>query len=711
MPDNNNVTTKFSVDISELKAGITEANRQIKLANAEFKAAAAGMDDWDKSAEGLQAKLKQLETVIAAETAKLDAYKKQLELVNQSHDESAKKAEELEAAYQAAADAYGENSEEAKKLQKELQGVYKEMASAESAADKLQVTILNQQAKVNSAEKDYRNYSKALDDVEDSADDAADASGDLADAVDDAADSADKSSGGFTVLKGALADLAADGIRAVVDGFKDMLTSGDKALTSFSAKTGIAGDALSGFDDEIQRIYKANLGESLEDVADSMATVAQQSKEVDPTKIGEMTEQALVLRDVFGFDVTESVRTANMLMQQFGISGEQAFNLISQGAQNGLDKNGDMLDTLNEYAVHYEQLGFTAEEFFNSLANGTEAGTFSVDKLGDAMKEFGIRVKDTADSTTEGFELIGLDADSMREKFLAGGDAAKQATNETIQALMSMDDPIKQNQAGVDLFGTMWEDLGKEGVAALADVTGELDMTKASLDEIAETNSSDVGSQFQELGRTIKTDFIQPLAKEALPYLKDFVSFVTTNLPTIVPIVTAAAGAFGAFKAITWITGLVTQIQALITAASAGSGIMAVFGGSISALATPVTAVVAVIGVLVAAFMTLWNTSEDFRSSMTGIATEIKTTWDNFIGGILERINALGFNFQSMTELLSSLWKGFCDLLAPVFEYAFSTVSNVLSTVFGVLTGLLDVFIGLFTGNWSQAWEGNKGIN
>ena len=116
-----------------------------------------------------------------------------------------------------------------------------------------------------------------------------------------------------------------------------------------------------------------------------------------------------------------------MLMDQFGISGEEAFNLIAQGAQNGLDKNGDLLDSINEYSVHYKQLNFTAEEFFNSMINGAESGTFSVDKLGDAVKEFGIRVKDTADSTTEGFELIGLDANKMRKEFAKGGEAASKA--------------------------------------------------------------------------------------------------------------------------------------------------------------------------------------------------------------------------------------------------------------------------------------------
>ncbi len=143
---------------------------------------------------------------------------------------------------------------------------------------------------------------------------------------------------------------------------------------------------------------KNNYGESLEDVADAMAKVAQNTKETDPSKIKQLTQEALTLRDTFGYDVSESMRAANMLVDQFGLSGEEAFNLIAQGAQNGLDKNDDLLDTINEYSVHFEQAGYSAEEMFAMLQNGTEAGTFSVDKLGDAFKEFGIRMKDgTAD--------------------------------------------------------------------------------------------------------------------------------------------------------------------------------------------------------------------------------------------------------------------------------------------------------------------------
>lgn len=164
MPKNNETTTKFKVDISELKAGIQEANRQIRLANAEFKAASSGMDNWADSTDGVSAKIKQLETVLQSENAKLENLKKQLALVEKEQ---------------------GENSK---------------------GADELRIAIANQQATVNKTEKSLKGYRSKLDDLENGLDDAEKASDDANDSTKDLGD-------GFTVLKGTMANLIADGIK------------------------------------------------------------------------------------------------------------------------------------------------------------------------------------------------------------------------------------------------------------------------------------------------------------------------------------------------------------------------------------------------------------------------------------------------------------------------------------------------------------------
>ena len=391
----------------------------------------------------------------------------------------------------------------------------------------------NFQREVEWAELDVKKFEDQLADLERTADNTSDEVEDLGKSAEDAGEKAEDSGDGFTILKGAVSDLAADGIRAAIDGFKELATEGDSALNSLQTKTGATAEQMADYQDVINNLYANNYGEDKNDIANSIAEIKQQLGDITPDNLENVTEKALLLRDTFNFDVNESIRAAKMLMQQFEISADEAYTLIAQGAQNGLNKNGDLLDTINEYGVHYKQLGYNAEEFFNSLENGSDAGTFSVDKLGDAMKEFGIRAKDTAASTTEGFELIGLDADIMREKFAAGGESAREATQQVLNELFSMDDQVKQNQAGVDLFGTMWEDLGIEGVKALMNVTGEADRTSSTLQDIADVKYNDIGSQIEQLGRTVKTDLLVPLSKELLPIAKKGTNWLVKNIPKI----------------------------------------------------------------------------------------------------------------------------------------------------------------------------------
>lgn len=330
----------------------------------------------------------------------------------------------------------------------------------------------------------------------------------------------------------------------------------EDALNHLQAQTGMSADEMNKFKGAMENVYNGNYGEDMKDIANVMASVAQFTGETDADKIQKITENVFALSDTFEYDYAESLRTIKMLMDQFGLSSDEAFNLIAQGTQKGLNKNGDLLDTINEYSVHYKQLGYTAEEFFNSLENGSAAGTFSVDKLGDAMKEFGIRSKDTAKTTTEGFELIGLDADKMREAFAKGGDSAKDATKKTLDALFNLKDEVKQNQAGVDLFGTMWEDLGIEGVKALMNVTGEADKTKQSMQDIQDVKYDDLGNRLEILGRKTQTEVINPLIEKFFPVFEDGVDWAADHLDELTGIVKA----LGKQVAIVWGVKKATEI-------------------------------------------------------------------------------------------------------------------------------------------------------
>lgn len=176
---------------------------------------------------------------------------------------------------------------------------------------------------------------------------------------------------------------------------------------------------------------------------------------------------------------------------------------------------------------------------------------------------------------------------------------------------------------------------------------------------------------------------------------------VLVILGTVISKVGVAMQAFSKF-------GL--KITSLISKAGGLSGVMGKVGTAIGGISAPVVAVVAIIGTLVAAFIHLWRTNEEFRDSIIAIWNRIKEIFSGFAQGITDRLNALGFDFQNFKEVVSAIWNALCNFLAPVFEGVFTQIANILEGVLGVITGILDVFIGIFTGNWSQVWEGVKGI-
>ena len=155
---------------------------------------------------------------------------------------------------------------------------------------------------------------------------------------------------------------------------------------------------------------------------------------------------------------------------------------------------------------------------------------------------------------------------------------------------------------------------------------------------------------------------------------------------------------------------LANGVSKLKLAIQGGTGVLGKLGAALGGISAPVLAVVAVIAVLVAAFVHLWKTNEGFRDAIIGTWTRIKDTISGFCQGIVDRLNALGFQFTDIVDVLKTVWDGFCQVLAPIFEGVFNNIANILSTVTGVITGILDVFIGIFTGNWSQAWNGIKEI-
>lgn len=513
----------------EFKSAISGINKDLTVLKSALEKNKSEFEANGKSIEALNDKLKILSKQYDTQKSKTDTLKAALENAQKNYKSCGEKIEELKTALNAAEKEMEEMKESSSETAESIEKQNKKIADLKEALNKTEKSyqtaenkVKDWQTSLNKAEAELNKTKKAIDDTESEVEN-------FTFSTEKAEEATEKLSDSFTVAKGIMANLIAEGIKVLttelINLTKEAVTFSaefESAMNALQVQTGMSSKEMEKYNGIMKEMYNKNYGESFDDIAQSIATVAQNSKEVDPAKIQELTEGALTLRDAFGFEVNETMRAANMLIDQFGISGEEAYNLIAQGAQNGLNKNGDLLDTINEYAVHFKQTGRGAEDFFNMLENGAEEGTFSVDKLGDAWKEFGIRAKDTTTTTTEAYEILGLNADEMRAKFAAGGESAKQATDTILTALFSMDDAVKQNQAGVDLFGTMWEDLGADAIKALSDTNGEITTTKNSLEEINKVQYSGFEHELEQLKREFKTSLSKPLAEEVIPQVKKF---------------------------------------------------------------------------------------------------------------------------------------------------------------------------------------------
>lgn len=520
------------------------------------------MEESNKKSRSLKSELSEVERLLKLDPTNVELVAQKQKILTEQVEESSKRLDILKQAQDEVNQKFksGEIGEETyRNFQREVIKAENDLQKQKEALDKVKKSADNTDTALSDASKEAENLGKKdMSETKKELDDVKQSASDLKDVFKDTI--AEASAIGGTLVAG-----AATAIGSANDNVK--------ATNNLQALTGLSSDEVKEYKELIESVYKNNFGEDQENVAEAIALIKQNLNDLDDTKLQDVVENLFTLEDTFGFDYTETLRAAKMLIEQFGISADEAFNLIVQGAQNGLNKNGDLLDSINEYSVHYKQQGYSAEEFFNSLENGTAAGTFSVDKLGDAMKEFGIRSKDTATTTQEGFELIGLDADTMRSKFAAGGESARQATDETLNALFGLDDQVKQNQAGVDLFGTMWEDLGIDGVKALMNVKGSADKTKTSMQDIKDIKYSDIESDWESLGRTIKTDIISPIGKDLYPTAKKAISWTSEHLDDLEIIIEGLAkqvaivwGAKKARELTTGITNLIGTYKTLTTA-------------------------------------------------------------------------------------------------------------------------------------------------
>ena len=492
----------------------------------------------------------------------------------------------------------------------------------------------------------------------------------------------------------------------------------NKATDSIVAATGEATDRTEQYQQVLTNIYKGGYGEDFQDIADSISQVKTQMGNLNDDELQGVTEDALALRDTFGFEVNESVRAAKMLMDQFGLSSSEAYNLIAQGAQQGLDKNGDLLDSINEYSVHFKQNGLNATDMFNTFKLGAESGAFSIDKVGDAIKEMGIRMKDG--SATDSLKAMKLDADEITQAFGEGGEKASWAFGEVVNGLKNIEDPIEQNQAGVAIFGTMWEDLGAEAVLSMTEVGDQFNELTDTMGQIKEVKYDDVGSMFEALKRNVEM-LVLPLGNALMPILQQVIQFIMDNMPAIEGLISQIAPVITdlfsqllpplmqlmqsimpvLFNLLQQIIPFVTQIVQTI---------LPVLVQLMNTLLPPIMQIVqTLLPVLMQLIQPLLTLLQPIITLLTPIVNLFMTLLQplmQLISTILPPLVSLFTSIiQTILPPLQSALTGVANVLGGVFSAAFSSINNIISGVISAFQGIINFVQNVFSGNWSAVWN------
>lgn len=520
------------------------------------------------------------------------------------------------------------------------------------------------------------------------------------------------STAGETLTKSVTAPLTAVGTAAV-----KFSSDSQDAFQQFAAATGTATEEMGKYKDMINNVYKDNFGESINDVAEAMATVNQNMSYLDDSALQRCTEYAYTLSDTFGYDVAESTRAADTLIKNYGVSAREAFNLITQGAQSGMDYSGEMIDSINEYSVQFKKLGLDAEDMFSIFANGAQNGAFNLDKVGDAVKEFSIRAIDGSDTTKQGFEALGMDAAKMAERFGAGGDSAKEAFNEVIKGLAEMDDPVAQSAAGVNLFGTMWEDLGPQVITSMSTASDAIDKSKESVEELVNVKYDTLSGALGGLWRTIQVDVLQPIGNQLIPYVTKGISFIQkftdkwnklepATQKTIVKFGMVAAAAepmlmgFGKISSgIGTVISNFGKIAGLITRLTGATG----FSGLATILTGPVGVAIAAVVAGAALIYSNWDRIQPIIKKIGQRFVEFWQTVQPQLQPFIDICMKIGSYLKdTLLEVFKVVWAAAGDYVVAWFN----GVSEVIDNVLGVLEGIITFLTGVFQGDWEKAWTG-----
>lgn len=330
---------------------------------------------------------------------------------------------------------------------------------------------------------------------------------------------------GVTAVAGAIGGMAL----AIKTGV-NQATELDDAMANFQAQTGASSKEMNKFKDIARDVWSNNFGEDISDVADMMGRVKQQMQGISDVDLKNVTEDLLTLRDTFDMDENETLRGAQQLMKQFGITSQEAFDLMATGAQNGLNKSDELGDNISEYSGKFAQAGYSAEEYFQLMQNGLDGGAYNLDKVNDAINEVTTRL---VDGTIEGaLDSFDTKTQDVFKAWQEGRATQKDVVNAIVEDISkTTNEQEKLNKASI-AFGTMGEDFNSGFIQSLTTVGNKYKDVEGAMDKVKEIANGGLKNALSGLGRAFLDSFT-PIGELITPILAGIIGLITVAIQGI----------------------------------------------------------------------------------------------------------------------------------------------------------------------------------
>ncbi len=642
-----------------------------------------------EEAEQLASTIQELSGELTENRGTLDAAEKAARALSETMDDAGGEAEtlrstiskqedtlqQLKQRYVDVATEQGETSDEARELARQIQDLSSELhenktklSDAEYAADKLD---------------------NSLEEVE---------------------SSAKKADDGFTMFKATLANLAADAIMRAVDGIKNLVGNvielGQNFTSTMSEVSAISGATGEDFEklEACAREYGATTVFSASNAAEALKYMSLAGWDADQSTSA--LGGVLNLAAASGMELGAASDMVTDYLSAFAMeAGDAAYfaDLLSY-AQSHSNTTAEALGeaykncaaNLNAAGQDIETVTSLLEGMANQGYKGSEAGTAMAAIMRDitnGMKDGAIKIGETSVAVMDAQGNFRDLTDILTEV-----EAATNGMGDAERAVALSSTFTADSTKGLNL-------ILNEGMDNIAGYEEELRGASRSAEEMAnimnDNLSGDVAamnSAFEELGLKIY-DALESKLRAGVQFITNGVIPAIEWLGGHIPEVTIAVSGLGAvIAAMNW--GTISSKIAMV------KGALVKLAAALGGVSLPAIAIIAVITAVALAFTNLWKNNEEFRNKITAIWDGIKAKFDEFGQGIVDRLNALGFEFEDITEVMKAVWDGFCEVLAPIFEGVFQQISNILNEALDILTGLFDIFAGIFTGDWDMVWQG-----